>query len=674
MATTTTSIKTTSYSSRLLIWPRRRRRSSEDTGFVLGWASTTTTHQTQTQKQTVICAGLLPPTRSLEEYRNALQQIKDHFSERSCTCLTQSLEIVAFWSAKPSNENKVGVGVGVGIGNTNGEDAGNHLPVITNKRGFPWWQEDQDKDSLGDTTTLASHDQLVYYDPPNHPDNPYAHLASDYAGCGGHEEESTKSSEWSLMLHQLNHAAELLTMMQTGKLSNVDVGASLPPNKKETSSSNNDDDNGDNKKQEEQLVGTLQRFQQVVFSQSMTLLHFHQLWQSGDSNSLLSCCSLLRCVHSLPSSRRSVNHHCHNNHVCTRSHCRKPSMLPSRTKGAQGYVAGWDRFLWALLDLVLGLCVALLLLVAIRYTTNTNANVAGCSYYYLQAQQVSRQVLQDAISWLEDFPVGFKLNVPLTNNMGHEIRNVLGLQQQVLESTIWNSDIIGGESVVVPLLAAVAGVCGWTSFLAVLIDLWRFERLHLVVLAVCFRNLYKAELYLLSALFRLFRGKKRNVLRQRTDTMHYDAMQLLVGTIGFSICIFLWTTIWVYYTFFVVANLVFHLPIVGLWILYVTSRSIPWGSLLWRIQKPSWFSKNIYMETLNGQDADVRVTKLCSIADSPMSIVGSQLSIHLKPLLMWLLNLCLEAFFPRSSNSAPCSMPLASLLEGFTQQDEKAKQ
>jgi hypothetical protein len=47
--------------------------------------------------------------------------------------------------------------------------------------------------------------------------------------------------------------------------------------------------------------------------------------------------------------------------------------------------------------------------------------------------------------------------------------------------------------------------------------------------------------------------------------------------------------------------------------------------------------------------------------------LGSHLCLHLKPLLKWWLNFCLEALIPRNSNEAPCSMPLVTLLEGFTQ-------
>jgi phosphatidylinositol glycan class Q protein len=282
-------------------------------------------------------------------------------------------------------------------------------------------------------------------------------------------------------------------------------------------------------------------------------------------------------------------------------------------------VASWDRFLSATLDALLGLLIALLLLLAMRYT-----NIAS---YSVTIQQGSLRILQTYIAWLERFPAGFKLNVELTHNMGHELRNLIGMHQQLLESTLWNVEYC--QTWGIPILAFVAATFGWTTFLAVVVDLWRLQIIYAIVLAFSFRNLYKAELYLLSALWRLFRGKKRNVLRQRTDSMQYDAMQLLVGTIGFCICIFLWTTILVYYTFFMVWNVLMHLPLLLLWVAYIFSRAIPLGRLWWRIFRPNWFAKNVHVQTLKEDDdddhggGDVLVTRLCTIAESPASILGS---------------------------------------------------
>ena len=49
---------------------------------------------------------------------------------------------------------------------------------------------------------------------------------------------------------------------------------------------------------------------------------------------------------------------------------------------------------------------------------------------------------------------------------------------------------------------------------------------------------------------RLFRGKKWNPLRQRVDSMPHTVEQLFVGTVGFTVLLFLYPTTLVFYVIF----------------------------------------------------------------------------------------------------------------------------
>jgi hypothetical protein len=516
------------------------------------------------------------------------------------------------------------------------------LPILSLDRGYPWWKEEEGSDNNNNNNNNHTHKQLLYYPLDEEDKTGYSHFASEYGDT---------TEDWSILLQRLSNAQELLTIVQTGRIPKL-----LPYQQSSTSTpSTVETEETSLKEPEEDDLATATGWnliQLFVSTQSLTLLHGRQQFSS-----ILSCISWMRCFLSIPKLRTNDN----NNKHCVCTHCQKPCLLlPSKSASAKRYVASWDRFFSATLDALLGLLIAILLLVALRYT-----NLAS---YSVTIQQGSLQVLQDYIVWLERFPAGFKLNVQLTHNMGHEIRNLIGVHQQLLESsTLWNVEYC--QTWGIPILAFVAATFGWTTFLAVVMDLWRLQIIYAIVLAFSFRNLYKAELYLLSALWRLFRGKKRNVLRQRTDSMQYDAMQLLVGTVGFCICIFLWTTIWVYYTFFMVWNVWMHLPLFLLWIVYSVSRTIPLGHLWWRSFRPNWFAKNVYVQTLKENnddddgDDDVWVTRLCTIAEPTASILGSSCLVPLKPLCQWWINFCLEALIPRSSNESPCSMPFASLLK-----------
>lgn len=65
-----------------------------------------------------------------------------------------------------------------------------------------------------------------------------------------------------------------------------------------------------------------------------------------------------------------------------------------------------------------------------------------------------------------------------------------------------------------------------------------------------FCRLFNIQLRGLIALFRLFLGKKKNPLRERVDSCEYQTNQLFIGTLFFTILLFLMPTTWVYYTVF----------------------------------------------------------------------------------------------------------------------------
>lgn len=67
-------------------------------------------------------------------------------------------------------------------------------------------------------------------------------------------------------------------------------------------------------------------------------------------------------------------------------------------------------------------------------------------------------------------------------------------------------------------------------------------------------RLFNIQLNALISLFRLFLGKKKNPLRERVDSCQYKPDQLFVGTLLFTILLFLVPTTWVYYTVFTMVN------------------------------------------------------------------------------------------------------------------------
>ena len=64
------------------------------------------------------------------------------------------------------------------------------------------------------------------------------------------------------------------------------------------------------------------------------------------------------------------------------------------------------------------------------------------------------------------------------------------------------------------------------------------------------RRLFISQTSGLTSLWRLFRGKKWNPLRNRVDSMPHTVEQLFVGTVGFTVLLFLYPTTLVFYVIF----------------------------------------------------------------------------------------------------------------------------
>jgi hypothetical protein len=487
------------------------------------------------------------------------------------------------------------------------------INVISNERGYPWFPSS----SYSDDDKCRGHRQLLYY--LQDKDNDFDHLHSEYGG--------DKAINWSLLLHRINHSREILEIVQSGNLETLPKVRTTEAPVEHTTAPTTD-----------QRKSASKRLERFFLTQSLTLQHFRQI---TFEKSFLYSIAAFRCGSNLYECR----------------HCGKASIISSRSESSKLFISKCNQFILSVFDMCLGFLVGICLLALWYYQPNF-------TLYHIQVKRYFFQLLLDKVEWLEEFPVGFKLNVKLTNNLGSEIRNMLRIHKQLLVATTWDPQIY--QNVLLPLLSGISLLFGWSGFLAVLIDLTRYELIHTVILANCFRNLYRAELYLLSALWRLFRGKKRNILRKRTDSMQYDSMQLLVGTIAFCICIFLWTTILVYYTFFTVWNISMQIFIACLWVVYMFTRSVPWASLWFRSTRLNWFAKDTYSKTLLNDDSfNLSVTRLGTVSHSHISILIHPLALHLKHLSKWLLDLVLEALLPRVSNSAPCSIPLSLFMETF---------
>jgi phosphatidylinositol glycan class Q protein len=230
-------------------------------------------------------------------------------------------------------------------------------------------------------------------------------------------------------------------------------------------------------------------------------------------------------------------------------------------------------------------------------------------------------LIKRGIEWLGRFPIGFKLNERLTERMGEVLLAVLTLNETMLTGVVrwvvswrlWSLNTL--------LLPAVSCAIGASGVVAVLVDVSHLCAVQLFSLSYCYRKLYRLELYLLSALWLLLRGKKKNVLRNRSDTMEYDSTQLLLGTILFTIITALLTTVLVYHLFFAVSSFAADALLLPLYLLHLALLQFPVGQLAIN-RRSNFFVEGLILQTVKDDPmSTVDVTSLVAVKTSSMSMM-----------------------------------------------------
>lgn len=194
--------------------------------------------------------------------------------------------------------------------------------------------------------------------------------------------------------------------------------------------------------------------------------------------------------------------------------------------------------------------------------------------------------LKRMIRWLMSYPGGLKLNNELAAFLGD-------LFLWVIE--YWSATT---TLVIVPHLPALVYFIGFSSFagasmpIAIFSDLLSLLTLHVYSFYIASARIFNWQLTIIYSLFQLFRGKKRNVLRNRIDNCDYDLDQLLLGTILFTLLFFLLPTVVVFYLTFATARMAIislkavldtclaclnHFPLFALMLRLKDSKRLPGG-------------------------------------------------------------------------------------------------
>ncbi|XP_030646643.1 phosphatidylinositol N-acetylglucosaminyltransferase subunit Q [Chanos chanos] len=214
---------------------------------------------------------------------------------------------------------------------------------------------------------------------------------------------------------------------------------------------------------------------------------------------------------------------------------------PKRATTHMEFMRKANIFVSFLVDLALGL-----LLISWLYRENRIGKLANTLIPV--ADHVAKE-LQELLEWLMGAPAGLKMNRALDQVLGrfflyhiHLWISYIHLMSPFIEMILW--------------YVGLSACLGLTFALSVLSDIIALLTFHIYCFYVYGARLYCLKIYGLSSLWRLFRGKKWNVLRQRVDSCSYDMDQLFIGTLLFTILLFLLPTTALYYLVFTLLRLV----------------------------------------------------------------------------------------------------------------------
>ncbi|XP_020668251.3 phosphatidylinositol N-acetylglucosaminyltransferase subunit Q isoform X1 [Pogona vitticeps] len=225
-------------------------------------------------------------------------------------------------------------------------------------------------------------------------------------------------------------------------------------------------------------------------------------------------------------------------------------------------------FLSIFIDVALGI-----LLMSWLYQKNQIGYLANA--LIPMADHVAQQ-LQNLLQWLMGVPAGLKMNRALDQVLGrfflyhiHLWISYIHLMSPFIEMILW--------------YVGLSACLGLTVALSILSDIIALLTFHIYCFYVYGARLYCLKIYGLSSLWRLFRGKKWNVLRQRVDSCSYDLDQLFIGTLLFTILLFLLPTTALYYLVFTLLRLLVVIVQGLIRLLVDLINSLPFYSVILRL-------------------------------------------------------------------------------------------
>ncbi|KAI8618042.1 N-acetylglucosaminyl transferase component-domain-containing protein [Chytriomyces sp. MP71] len=202
--------------------------------------------------------------------------------------------------------------------------------------------------------------------------------------------------------------------------------------------------------------------------------------------------------------------------------------------------------------------------------------------------------IKHVIEWLMGWPppAGLKLNSELNGFLGQLFLWILYM---------WRDLVIPFRENL-PSIIYWIGVCGYfgaSVVLSLLSDLVSLFTMQLFLFYVVAAKIYSWQVDAILSLLTIFRGKKLNVLRNRVDSSDFDVDQLLVGALLFTLLVFLFPTVAVYYLLFSLTRVGVIVLQGGCEILLAFLNHFPLFAIMLRVKDPSRLPGGVRFQLLS---------------------------------------------------------------------------
>ncbi|KAI0078166.1 Gpi1-domain-containing protein [Panus rudis PR-1116 ss-1] len=233
---------------------------------------------------------------------------------------------------------------------------------------------------------------------------------------------------------------------------------------------------------------------------------------------------------------------------------------------------------------------------------------------------------QRALLWLNNWPAGLKLNTELSQFYCQTFLSIVIAWARILQALVLPhlSDTIW--------LMGALGMFGLTMTASAVSDLIGLLTMHLYIGYRVSAMIFSQQLKISRSLWNLFRGKRYNVLRKRTDSWDYDLDQLVLGTILFTLIAFLSPTVITYYALFALTRFMIILAHALLDTVLVLMNHFPLFALLLRMKSPLRMPGGIiYSVSDDHPSISIQPIPVSRIFDHYVQL-GSRLTAHYHPL------------------------------------------